>query len=59
MEDLEFNQLGIIRPDYNIYLYLDPKISYDMRNEGLKQYQNGKADIHESDFKLLYDVSNV
>ena len=59
MEDLEFNQLGIIRPDYNIYLYLDPKISYGMRNEGLKQYQNGKADIHESDFKLLYDVSNV
>ena len=59
MEDLEFNQLGITRPDYNIYLYLDPKISYEMRNTGLKQYQNGKADIHESDFKLLYDVSNV
>ncbi len=59
MEDLEFNQLGITRPDHNIYLYLDPKISYDMRNFGLKEYQNGKPDIHESDFKLLYDVSNV
>lgn len=59
MEDLEFNQLGIIRPDYNIYLYLDPKVSYQMRATGLKQYQNGQPDIHESDFKLLYDVSNV
>lgn len=59
MEDLEFTQLGIIRPNHNIYLYLDPKISYDMRTTGLKQYQNGTPDIHESDFKLLYDVSNV
>lgn len=59
MEDLEFNQLGIIKPDYNIYLYLDPKIAFNMRNQGLKQYQNGKADIHESDYKLLKDVSEV
>lgn len=59
MEDLEFNQMGIIKPDYNIYLYLDPKIAYAMKNHGLKQYQNGKPDIHESDFQLLYDVSNV
>ena len=59
MEDLEFTQMGIIRPNHNIYLYLDPKISYDMRTTGLKQYQNGTPDIHESDFKLLYDVSSV
>jgi dTMP kinase len=57
LEEMEFNQLGIIRPNYNIYLYLDPKISYDMRNQGMKDYQNGKADIHESNFQLLYDVS--
>ncbi len=59
MEDLEFNQLGIIRPDYNIYLYVDPRISYNMRTQGLKAYQNGRPDIHESDYKLLYDVSRV
>lgn len=59
MEDLEFNQLGIIKPDYNIYLYLDPKIAFNMRDKGLKEYQNGKPDIHESNFKLLYDVSDV
>lgn len=59
MEETEFNHMGIIRPDYNIYLYLDPRISYQMRNQGLKAYQNGRPDIHESDFQLLYDVSRV
>ncbi len=59
LQDLEFNQMGIIKPDHNIYLYLDPKISYNMRTQGLKAYQNGRPDIHESDFQLLYDVSNV
>ncbi len=59
LEDLEFTNMGILRPDYNIYLYLDPRVAYEMRNTGLKEYQNGKPDIHESDFQLLYDVSNV
>ena len=59
MEELEFEQMGIVRPDYNIYLYLDPRVSYEMRTHGLKAYQNGRPDIHESDFKLLYDVSKV
>lgn len=59
LEDMEFNQMGIIRPDYNIYLYLPAQISYEMRTQGLKAYQNGKPDIHESDLKLLTDVSDV
>ena len=59
LENLEFTNMGILRPDYNIYLYLDPRVAYDMRNTGLKEYQNGKPDIYESDFQLLYDVSNV
>ncbi len=59
MEEMEFNQMGIIRPDYNIYLYLNPRISYNMRNQGLKSYQQGRADIHESDLKLLCDVADV
>lgn len=59
LEDMEFNQMGIIRPDYNIYLYLPAQISYSMRNQGLKAYQNGKPDIHESDLRLLTDVSDV
>lgn len=59
LEDMEFNQMGIIRPDHNIYLYLPAKISYEMRTQGMKAYQNGKPDIHESDLKLLTDVSDV
>ena len=59
LENLEFTNMGILRPDYNIYLYLDPRVAYEMRNTGLKEYQNGKPDIHDSDFKLLYDVSDV
>ena len=59
LEKLEFTNMGILRPDYNIYLYLDPRVAYEMRNTGLKEYQNGKPDIHESDFRLLYDVSKV
>lgn len=59
LEDMEFNQMGIIRPDHNIYLYLPAKVSYMMRTQGLKEYQNGKPDIHESDLKLLQDVSAV
>lgn len=59
LEDLEFMNMGILRPDHNIYLYLDPRVAFDMRHTGLKEYQNGKPDIHESDFKLLYDVSDV
>ena len=59
LEKLEFGNMGIKRPDYNIYLSLDPRIAYDMRYTGLKEYQNGKPDIHESDLKLLSDVSDV
>ncbi|MBP5363962.1 MAG: hypothetical protein J6Y49_01270 [Alphaproteobacteria bacterium] len=59
LEDMEFNQLGIIRPDLNIYLSLPAEVSYAMRNQGLKEYQNGKPDIHESDLQLLTDVAGV
>ena len=59
LEDMEFNKMGIIRPDHNIYLYLPAQVSYDMRNQGLKEYQNGKPDIHESNLKLLTDVADV
>ena len=59
LEDMEFNQMGIIRPDHNIYLYLPAQISYEMRNQGLKAYQNGKPDINESDLNLLISVADV
>ena len=59
LENMEFNQMGVLRPDYNIYLYLPAEISYQMRTQGLKEYQNGKPDIHENDLKLLKDVADV
>ncbi len=59
LEIMEFDQMGIIRPDHNIYLYLPARISYAMRNHGLKAYQNGKPDIHESNPRLLTDVADV
>lgn len=59
MEEMEFNQLGLIRPDHNIFLYLKPQIAFNMRNHGLKKYQNGNADIHERDLDLLTNVVNV
>ena len=59
LEDMEFNQMGIIRPDHNIYLYLPAQISYEMRNQGLKAYQNGKPDINESDLNLLISVADI
>ncbi len=57
LETMEFEQMGIRRPDHNIYLYLPAQVSYAMRNQGLKSYQNGKPDIHESDLQLLNNVS--
>lgn len=59
MEELEFNQLNLIRPNHNFYLYLDPKIAFAMKDQGQKEYQNGKADIHERNYDLLYNVSKV
>ena len=59
MEELEFDQLNLIKPDYNFYLYLDPKIAFDMKDHGKKEYQNDKADIHERNYDLLYNVSRV
>lgn len=59
MEKLEFDELGIRPPDYNIYLSVDPKIAFNMRTKNLKQYQNGRADIHERNLDLLSNVSKV
>ncbi len=53
LEELEFNQMRIIKPDMNIYLHAAPEISYGKRNEAHDDYQKGKADKHESNFDLL------
>lgn len=54
IEELEFNKLKNIKPDYVFYLHVDPSISI-MRSEnrGKKDFQYGKLDIHETNFNLL------
>lgn len=60
IEDLEFNCLGVFKPDYNFYLHVDPNISKQRIIErGKRDYQEGKEDIHENNFKLLSDTSEA
>jgi dTMP kinase len=59
LEELEFGQFGLPRPDVNILLHLPASVSYGLRNRAMKGYQNGRADAHESDIKLLRDVEEL
>lgn len=60
IEDLEFNCLNVVEPDYNVYLHVDPKISIKRIEErGKRDYQEGKEDIHESNHQLLIDTSKA
>lgn len=60
VEDMEFNQLGVAKPNFNLYLHVDPEISIQRIEErGKREYQNGKEDIHENNFKLLRDTSKA
>lgn len=60
IEDLEFNCLNVIEPDYNVYLHVDPTISRErIKERGKREYQNGKEDIHESNFNLLKSATEV
>lgn len=54
IEELEFNKLKNIKPDYVFYLHVDPSISImQSDNRGKKEFQAGKKDIHETNFNLL------
>jgi dTMP kinase len=58
IEHMEFNNLGVIKPDFNFYLYVDPQISIKrIQQRGLRDYQDGKKDIHESDPELLISTA--
>ncbi len=54
IEELEFDKLKNIKPDYVFYLHVDPSISImQSENRGKKEFQAGKKDIHETNFNLL------
>jgi len=58
LEELEFGELDLPKPDYNFYLRMDPKLSIERTTKrGLRDYQKGKADIHEKDISLLQSTT--
>jgi dTMP kinase len=58
IEDLEFGDMGIKKPHYNFYLYVDPNISIQRIEErGKREYQEGKEDIHENNKQLLINTA--
>jgi dTMP kinase len=59
LEEYEFDQLGIMRPKHNFYLYIPPEISYANRNIGGKAAAAGEVDIHENNFELQKNVSKA
>ncbi|MCL2369317.1 MAG: hypothetical protein FWC83_01425 [Alphaproteobacteria bacterium] len=59
LETMEFDWMGVRRPDLNIYLYVNPKVSFDLKGEALKDYQKNAKDIHEHNFDLLKRATDV
>ncbi len=53
--NLEYNILGIPKPDLNLFLHVPAKISYQLvAKKGEREYLKGKKrDIHEKDIKHL------
>lgn len=59
VENMEFENLGVIPPDCNFYLYIDPKLAMKrILNRGKRKYQSNKNDIHETDRILLKNTSD-
>lgn len=60
VEDLEFNNLNIIKPDCNVFLYVSPEVSIQkIKERGKRDYQHSKKDIHESNTQLLKNTSEA
>lgn len=60
LEDIEFNEMGVVKPDLNIYLHVDPEISIQrIKERGKREYQQGKEDVYESNHKILRDAAKL
>ena len=59
--DLEYNILGIPKPDVNLILHVTPKISQQLVDKkGERKYLKGKKrDIHEDDLNHLRDAEQA
>ncbi len=56
--DLEYNILGIPRPDLNIFLHVPAQIAYHLiwKKEKRKYLHGKKRDVHEKDLRHLYEA---
>lgn len=58
IEELEFNQFNLIKPDLTLYLHNNVSITLDrISSRGKRDYQNGNEDIHENNYDLLFNAS--
>lgn len=60
IENIEFNEMKVVKPDYNFFLYVDPSVSMErMKQRGNREYQQEKEDIHENNVQLLSDAAET
>lgn len=60
LEELEFNNLNIIKPDIIIYFNMKiEEIKNRMLKRGKKEFQENKEDIHENNNDLLINVDKL
>jgi len=60
IEQIEFDEMHVVKPDHNFYLYVDPSVSIQRIEErGKREYQEGKEDIHENNKQLLIDTAET
>ncbi len=60
VEQLEFKEMKIPKPDLNFYLHIDFEKSIDRtKKREKKKYQEDKEDIHEKNISLLKDASEL
>jgi dTMP kinase len=60
VENLEFKEMKIPKPDFNVYLHIDQEISSERtKKRGKREYQKCQEDIHENNEDLLKNTSSV
>lgn len=61
LDNLEYNELGVPRPDLVVFLYVPPEVGQRLVSEkAVREYTQGKShDIHEADLNHLVKASEA
>lgn len=60
VERIEFEEMNVVTPHHNFFLYVDPSISAQrIAERGKREYQDGKDDIFESNLNHLSEVAKT